>query len=94
MSVQTMGKMGNDICPNFLQPLLENFDRMSCNDGCRELIPIVRNPHRKGRPSLSVMAHILEYFVGTPSWATSSGMEKVRTKIQETRELNVALPWG
>ncbi len=26
MSVQSMGKMGKDFCPNFLQPLLENVD--------------------------------------------------------------------
>ncbi len=39
MSVQSMGEMGKDFCPNFLQPFLENIDRRSCNDGSRELIP-------------------------------------------------------
>ncbi len=29
---QSMGEMGKDFCPNFLQPLLENIDRRSCND--------------------------------------------------------------
>ncbi len=37
VSVQSMGEMGKDFCPNFLQPFLENIDRRSCNDGSREL---------------------------------------------------------
>ncbi len=64
---QPMGKMGKDVCPNFLQPLLENFDRRSCNDGSRELIPIFNNPDRKGHPSTSAAARTLEYLVGVPS---------------------------
>ncbi len=47
LSVQSMGEMGKDFCPNFLQPFLENIDRRSCNDGSRELIPVFHNPHRK-----------------------------------------------
>ncbi len=47
MSVQSMGEMGKDVCPNFLHPFLENIDRRSCNDGSRELIPVFHNPHRK-----------------------------------------------
>ncbi len=43
MRFQSMGKMGKDFCPNFLQPL----DKRNCNDGSRELIPIFHNPHRK-----------------------------------------------
>ncbi len=45
VSVQSVGEMGKDLCPNFLQPLLENIDRRSWNDGRRELIPVVNNPH-------------------------------------------------
>ncbi len=41
VSVESMGEMGKDFCANFLQPFLENIDRRSCNDGSRELIPIV-----------------------------------------------------
>ncbi len=37
MSVQSMGEMGKDFCPNFLQPFLENIDRRTYNDGSREL---------------------------------------------------------
>ncbi len=33
MSVQSMGKMEKDICPNFLKPLLKTFDVRGCNDG-------------------------------------------------------------
>ncbi len=33
MNVQSLGKMGKDFCPNFL----ENVGRSSCNDGGREL---------------------------------------------------------
>ncbi len=33
VSVQPMGEMGKDFCPNFLQPFLEIIDRRSCNDG-------------------------------------------------------------
>ncbi len=38
MGVQSMGKMGKDVCPNVLQLFLENIDRRSCNDESRELI--------------------------------------------------------
>ncbi len=44
LSVQSMGEMGKDFCPNFLQPFLENVDRRSCNDRSRELIPVFHNP--------------------------------------------------
>ncbi len=67
VSIQSMGEMGKDFCPNFLQPFLENIDRRSCNDGSRELIPVFHNPHRKRRPSPSAVALILEYFEGLPS---------------------------
>ncbi len=33
MSVQSMGEVGKDFCPNFLQSFLENIDRRSCDDG-------------------------------------------------------------
>ncbi len=36
--VQSMGEMGKDFCPNFLQPFVENIDRMICNDRSREII--------------------------------------------------------
>ncbi len=32
-SVQSMGEMGKDFCPNFLQSFLEKINRRSCNDG-------------------------------------------------------------
>ncbi len=32
MSVQSIGEMGKDFCPKFLQPFLEYIDRRSCND--------------------------------------------------------------
>ncbi len=35
---------GEDFCLNFLEPLFENFDRRSCNNGIHELIPIFHNP--------------------------------------------------
>ncbi len=53
-----MRSMGKDFCPNFIQPLLENSGRKSCNDENRELIPIFHNPHLKGWPSPSVVARI------------------------------------
>ncbi len=65
--VQSMGEMGKDFCPNFLQLFLENIDRRSFNDGGRELIPIFHNPHRKCRPSPSAAARTLEYLEGVPS---------------------------
>ncbi len=43
VSVQSMGEMGKDFCPNFLQPFLENIGRRSCNDGSRELVPVFHN---------------------------------------------------
>ncbi len=67
VSVQSMGEMGKDFCPNFLQPFLENIDGRSCNDGSRELIPVFHNPHRKYQPSLSGVARTLECLVGVTS---------------------------
>ncbi len=67
MTVHSLGEMGKDFCPNFLQPFLENIDRRSCNDGSRQLIAIFRNPHRKCRPSLSVVARTFEDLEGVPS---------------------------
>ncbi len=66
VSVQSMGEVKKDFCPNFPQPLHENIDRRSCNDGSRELIPVFHNPHRKYRPSPSAVARSLEYLVGVP----------------------------
>ncbi len=83
-----MGEMGKDFCINFLQPFLESIDRRSCNDGSRKPIPVFHNPHRKGRPSPAAVARTLEYLVGVPSWAASSGRAKnqVRINTQKTRE--------
>ncbi len=67
VSVQSMGERMKDFCPNFLQPFLENIDRRSCNDGSREVIPVFHNPHRKCRPSPSVVARTLEYLGGVLS---------------------------
>ncbi len=39
MSVQSMGKMEKDFCPNFLQSFLESIDRKSRNDGNLKPIP-------------------------------------------------------
>ncbi len=63
-SVQSMGEMGKDFCPNFLQSFLKNMGRRSRNDVGRELIPAVHNPHRKCQPSLSAVARTFEYLVG------------------------------
>ncbi len=35
VSVQSMGEMGKYFCPKFLQPFLENSDRINRND-CNE----------------------------------------------------------
>ncbi len=67
VSVQSMGEMGKDFCPNFIQLFLENTDRRSCNDGSLELIPAFYNPHRKCRTSPSAVARTSEYLVGVPS---------------------------
>ncbi len=67
MSVQSMVKLGEDLCSNFHQPFLENIDRKSCNDGSREPIPVFHNPHRNDWPSPSAVARTLEHFEGVPS---------------------------
>ncbi len=63
MSVQSQ-IMGKDLCPNLIQPFL---DKKPTETGSRELIPVVHNPHRKGRPSSPAVALTLEYLVGVPS---------------------------
>ncbi len=67
VSAQSMGEMGKDFCPNFLQPFLKNIDRRSCNDGSRKLIPVFHNPRQKCRPSPSAVARTLEYLEEVPS---------------------------
>ncbi len=76
MSSQSMGEMGKDFCPNFLQPFLENIDRRTCNDGNRELTQVFQNPFGKGGPSPSAVTHTLEYLVGVRAKAASIGREK------------------
>ncbi len=77
-----------DFHPNFLHPLLDTFHKRSCNDGSRELIIIIHNPHRKGWPSPSAVVRTLEYLLVVPSKAALSGRMKkhVRSGVQETRE--------
>ncbi len=61
MSVQSMRATEKDFCLYFLQLLLENIDKS------RHLIPVLHNPHLKGRPSPSEVALTMEYLVGAPS---------------------------
>ncbi len=42
MRFQSKGMMRKDFCPKFLQPLFENFDRRSCNDGRSQSQPSPR----------------------------------------------------
>ncbi len=62
MNVQLNREMGKDFCPNILQPSLGNVDIRSCNDGSRELIRVLHNPHRKGRHPPLAVARSLEIF--------------------------------
>ncbi len=84
VSVQSMGEMGKDFCPNFIQPFLENIDRRSCNDGRRELIPVFHNPHRKCRPSPSAVARTLEYLEGV---ALLGRVEREERKVSSDQYL-------
>ncbi len=54
MSALSMGEMGKESCPNFLQPFLEKIDRRSGFDGNRELSPVFHNPYRKCRITFSM----------------------------------------
>ncbi len=73
-----------DVCPNFLQPFLENTNRRNCNNGSRETVPVLHNPHWKGWPSPLAV----EWLVVVLSKAASSGREKkqVWMHTQKTRE--------
>ncbi len=88
MSVQSMGEMGNDFCPNFLQPFLENIDRRSYNDGFRELIPVFHNPHRKTGPLLRWWLALRSTLYGCPLRPRRAGGRKKRVWIntQKARE--------
>ncbi len=71
-----MVEMGKDFCKNLIEINLQKIDRRSRNDGSRELIRIFHNPHRKVRHSPPAVALTLQYLVGVPSKAASSGREK------------------
>ncbi len=45
MSVQSMGEMVKDFCPNLLQPFPGNIDGRGCTDGSHELMPVSYNSH-------------------------------------------------
>ncbi len=66
--------MGKGLCPIFLQPLLKNTNRRSCNYGSRKIIPVSHNPHRRCRHYPSAVGRTLVYLVG------------IRINIQKTRE--------
>ncbi len=67
MSVRSLvvsyGEMEKDVCPNVLQPFIENIDKRRHNDGSRKLIPIFHGPLRKDRSSPPAMALTLKYLV-------------------------------
>ncbi len=88
MSVQSMGEMGKNFCPNFLQPFLEIIDGRGCADGSQELIPISYNLRRKARPSPSAAVLTMEYLVRVSSRAASSVREKKQSlfHVQKARE--------
>ncbi len=69
----SMGEMGKDSCPNFLQPFLETIDRRSCNDGSRQLIAVFHNSHRNCQHYPSAVARTLEYIVGELSYSSIGG---------------------
>ncbi len=80
------GRWGKTSVQTTSNPFLENIDKWIRNDGSQQLTPAFHNPHRKGRPSSSVVALILEHLVGVTSKAASSGREKVWIYIQKTLE--------
>ncbi len=82
MSVQSMGEMRKDFCPILLKHFLENIDRRSRNDGSRQLIPVLHNPYRKGRPSPSAVRLILEFLIRVSFMAASSGRKKLREDLE------------
>ncbi len=86
MSVQSMGEVGKDFCPNFLQSFLENIDRRSCDDGSWELIPIFHYPHRNCRPSPLEAASTLEQLEGPLRPLRAGGRKNKFGSISNTLE--------
>ncbi len=76
-TVTLHGKMRKDFCPHFSAPrFLESIYKGGSNEGCRKLIPVFHNLHRKGRSSLPAMALTLKYLVRVSSKASLHGREK------------------
>ncbi len=61
------GEIWKDFRPNVVQPLLENIDRRSCNDGNCKLIPVFFDSNRKGRTPSPATALTLKNLVGVLS---------------------------
>ncbi len=78
--ISVNGEDGENVCPHFLQPFLENIDRRSCNEK--------KQQNQKSRPSPPALTRTLAYLVGVPSKAAMSGREtkQVWINVQETRE--------
>ncbi len=90
MSDQTVEEMGEDFCKAFINTFLENIDRRNRCDGSREHIPVFLNPHRKSRSSPPVVTLSLEYIVGVPCKAASSGREKEQVRVQRQSSATAA----
>ncbi len=86
VSVQSMREMWEDFCSNFLEPFLENIDRRSCNDGSRELFPMLPNPYRKGRSTLFAVARTL---YGCPLRPRRVGESKNKFGSASKRPVNI-----
>ncbi len=71
-----MSKMGKDFCPNFLQPLLEHLEEGAVTTEAGSLFQYFTTLTEKADPFLSAVVRTLEYLVGVPSKAASSGREE------------------
>ncbi len=65
--VVSYGEMEKGVCPNLLQPFIENIDKRSHSDMSRKLIPIFHGPPWKDKSSHPAMAPTLKYLVGVPT---------------------------
>ncbi len=86
------GRNGERLLSTLSPTFFENIDRGSCNNVSRQLIPVFHNPHRKCRPSLSVVACTSEYLVGVPSLAASSGRKEKQIRINIRKGSNQVSP--
>ncbi len=89
VSVQSMGEMGKDFCPNFLQPFLENIDKGAVTTEARSLFQYFKTLTENVDPLLRRWLAPWSTLKGCPLRARRAGGRKTKFGSISKRTLNI-----